>query len=101
MRSAKGTGLEHGDSLARNWRAEMDAQHRRGRSFSMVLHPYAIGWAQRPKLLDEFLTHVRTLPKVWNATALECAEHWLAHYPIGEALHLEPSVWTDYADSLS
>jgi len=34
---AKGTGLERGDSLARNWRAEMDAQYRRGRSFSMVL----------------------------------------------------------------
>lgn len=98
---AKGTGLEHADSLARNWRAEMDAQHRRGRSITMVLHPYAIGWAHRLRLLDEFLGHVTALPKVWNATALECAEHWRTHYPPEQTLRLEPSIWSDYDGSLS
>lgn len=98
---AKGTGLEHADSLARNWRAEMDAQHGRGRSFTMVLHPYAIGWSHRLRLLDEFLGHAKALPKVCNATALECAEHWLTQYPPEQTLRLEPSVWSDHADSLS
>lgn len=98
---AQGTGLEHADSLARNWRAEFDAQHRRGRSFTMVLHPYAIGWSHRLRLLDEFLGHVREVPAVWNATALECAQHWLHQYPPDQTLHLKPSVWSDYPDSLS
>ncbi len=98
---AKGTGLEHADSLARNWRAEMDAQHGRGRCFSMVLHPYAIGWAHRLKLLDAFLDHVKTLPGVWNATAGQCAAHWRQHYPAESTLHIAPSIWKDYDDSLS
>ena len=34
-----GTGLENADMLARNWRGEFDAQYKRGRFFSMVLHP--------------------------------------------------------------
>jgi peptidoglycan-N-acetylglucosamine deacetylase len=96
-----GSGLEHADSLARNWRAEMDAQHGRGRSFSMVLHPYAIGWGHRLKLLDAFLTHVGALPGVWTATALHCAQHWLAQYPTESTLRIAPSIWVDYADSLS
>ena len=96
-----GSGLEHADSLARNWRAEMDAQHGRGRSFSMVLHPYAVGWGHRLKLLDAFLTHVGALPGVWTATALQCAQHWLAQYPIESTLRIAPSIWVDYADSLN
>lgn len=98
---ARGSGLEHADSLARNWRAEMDAQHKRGRSFSMVLHPYAIGWGHRLKMLDAFLAHVRSLPGIWNATALKCATHWLAEYPPERTLRIAPSIWTDHADSLS
>lgn len=98
---AEGTGLEHADSLARNWRAEMGAQHRRGRSFAMVLHPYAIGWGHRLRLLSEFLDYVAALPNVWNATALQCAEHWLTAHPPEDALRLRPSIWVDHADSLS
>ena len=41
----KGTGLEHADDLFRNWRAEFSAQYKRGRQFSMVLHPGMVGWA--------------------------------------------------------
>ena len=37
----KGTGLEHPDTLLRNWRAEFDAQYKRGRYFHMTLHPAA------------------------------------------------------------
>lgn len=98
---AKGTGLEHADSLARNWRAEMAAQHARGRCFSMVLHPHAIAWPHRLKLLDDFLTYVDGLPGVWKATAGDGAAYWRATYPPEQTLNLEPSIWTDHADSLS
>ena len=42
----KGTGLENPDALFRNWKAELDAQYKRGRQFSMVLHPHAHRLAQ-------------------------------------------------------
>jgi len=98
---AEGTGLEHADSLARNWRAEMAAQHRRGRSFVMVVRPYTITWFHRMKALGDFLDYVKTLDRVWNATALQCAEHWIKQYPQEKTLQLKPSIWKDYADSLS
>ena len=52
----KGTGLENPDSLFRNWKAELDAQYKRGRHFSMVLHPHAIGWPNRA-------AHARAVPR--------------------------------------
>ena len=42
-----GTGLENPETLLRNWKAELDAQYKRGRHFAMVLHPHAIGWPSR------------------------------------------------------
>lgn len=77
----KGTGLENPDGLFRNCRAELEAQHKRGRQFAMTLHPYAIGWPNRLFRLDEFLGLVRALPDVWNPTSHECAEHWARNYP--------------------
>jgi len=97
----RGTGLEHADDLFRNWRAEFDAQYRRGRQFSMVLHPGAVGWCHRLQLLEAFLAHMRSFPGVWHATGGECAHHWKATYPAAAYLRLEPSVWRDYPGSLS
>lgn len=97
----KGTGLEHADSLARNWRAEFEAQYRRGRHFSMVLHPQGSGFAHRAELLDRFLTHMRAFPGIWNATGSECAAWWRATFPPETHLKLDPSIWVDYPDSLS
>ena len=89
------------DLLARNWRAEFEAQYRRGRQFSMVLHPRHIGWAQRLELLDRFLAHMRGFPGVWVATGAECARHWRTTFPAETHLRLEPSIWKDYPGSLS
>ncbi len=97
----KGTGLEHADSLARNWHAEFDAQYKRGRMFSMVLHPKHIGWSHRLALLDTFLRHVKRRPGVWCATAGDCARHWHAAFPAETSLRLEESGWRDYPGSLS
>jgi peptidoglycan/xylan/chitin deacetylase (PgdA/CDA1 family) len=98
---AKGTGLEHADALDRNWRAELAAQYRRGRAFNMTLHPHAIAWPHRQQRLDAFLAYAATLPGLWNATAGDCARHWVDTYPAATALRLEPSIWQDYDDCLS
>ena len=97
----QGTGLEHPDSLARNWRAEFDAQYKRGRHFHMTLHPQHIGWCNRLQLLEEFLDYAAAHPDLWNPTGAECARHWTTTYPQAEWLRLEPSIWKDYPGSLS
>lgn len=97
----KGTGLENPGALERNWRAELDAQYKRGRQFSMVLHPHAIGWPNRLQVLERFLDHAASLPGLWVATSAACARHWLATFPAATHLRLEPSIWRDYPGSLS
>ena len=97
----KGTGLEHADTLFANWNAEFEAQYKRGRYFNMTLHPYAVGWCNRLKLLEIFLERVGGLPGVWNATAGDVARYWQETYPQDTTLKLAPSVWKDYPGSLS
>jgi peptidoglycan-N-acetylglucosamine deacetylase len=97
----KGTGLEHPDVLARNWKAEFDAQYKRGRHFHMTLHPQHLGWCNRLQLLDDFLGYLRSFPGLWNPTGVECARYWLQAYPASSYLRLEPSIWRDHPGSLS
>jgi peptidoglycan/xylan/chitin deacetylase (PgdA/CDA1 family) len=96
----QGTGLENPDVLLRNWRGELDAQYRRGRFFTMTLHPQHIGWSHRLAMLDDFFAYLTSLPGLWNATGRACARHWLERHP-PSALALEPSIWRDYPGSLS
>ena len=98
---AKGTGLENTDFLVRNWKAEFDAQYRRGRYFHMVLHPHASGWGHRLRLLDDFLSTLRAYPGLWNPTGSELSRYWTEKYPARTHLKLEPSIWRDYPGSLS
>jgi hypothetical protein len=95
---SKGTGLEHADSLFRNWRAEFDAQYRRGRHFHMTLHPYASGFGHRIRLLEAFLRYASGAAGVWNETASSVIRHWRKSEP--EA-RVEPSIWRDHPGSLS
>jgi len=97
----KGTGLENPDSLFRNWKAELDAQYRRGRHFSIVVHPHAIAWPNRLHMFGEFLAHAAGLPGLWYATSAACAAHWTTTYPPATHLRLEPSIWQDHPGSLS
>lgn len=96
-----GTGLENADMLFRNWRAELDAQYRRGRFFTMTLHPQHIGWCNRMAGLEDFLAYMAGLPDLWNPTGTECARYWSTTYPAATHLRLEPSIWKDYPGSLS
>ena len=97
----KGTGLENADMLVRNWRAEFDAQYRRGRCFHMTLHPQGVGFCNRLQLFEEFLSHLRGRPGLWNPTGSSCATYWRRTYPPETHLRLEPSIWQDYPGSLS
>jgi peptidoglycan/xylan/chitin deacetylase (PgdA/CDA1 family) len=96
-----GTGLENADMLARNWRGEFDAQYKRGRFFSMVLHPQHVGFGHRLELLDRFLAHITSRPGVWVATGSQIAAHWERQFPAQTHLKLEPEIWRDYEGSLS
>lgn len=100
MFPARGTGLENADALERNWLAELTAQYRRGLSFTMTVHPRAIAWPNRLHMLDRVLARAATLPALWNAPAQECADYWSTTYPAHSSLHLEPSIWTSYPDSM-
>ena len=97
----KGTGLEHADALFANWNAEFDAQYKRGRHFNMTIHPHAVGWCNRLKLLEDFLARMRERPGVWNETAGTIARYWQEAFPPDKALRLAPSIWKDYPGSLS
>jgi peptidoglycan/xylan/chitin deacetylase (PgdA/CDA1 family) len=101
MFPVRGTGLENPDMLFRNWRGELDAQYKRGRFFTMTLHPQHIGWCNRMAGLEDFLGHMASLPDLWNPTGSECARHWSENYPAATHLKLEPSIWKDYPGSLS
>jgi peptidoglycan/xylan/chitin deacetylase (PgdA/CDA1 family) len=98
MFPSKGTGLENADSLFRNWQAEFAAQYRRGRHFHLTLHPYAVGFGHRVRLLEAFLQSVSGKPDVWNATASAVIAHWRRLNP---APVLEPGIWRDHPGSLS
>ncbi len=98
----RGSGLENADVLLRNWKAEFDAQYRRGRLFEMTLHPQHAGWAHRLHDLDRFFAHMRaSSDALWNATSEQCADHWRQAYPAESTLQLEPSIWQDHPGSLS
>ena len=77
----KGTGLENPDMLFRNWRAEFDAQYKRGRYFHMTLHPQHIGWSNRLQMLEEFLAELRELSEPVEPDRAECARYWLDDLP--------------------
>ena len=100
MFPAEGTGLERPQALLRNWQAELRAQYRRGRYFSLTVSPARSGWGHRLANLDRFLTDATALPGLWNATGAEVAAHWSAHYPAATHLRLEPSIWQSHEGSL-
>ena len=96
-----GSGLENPDVLVRNWKAEFNAQYRRGRMFQMTLHPRHMGWGHRLYALEGFLQHMRQFPGLWSAHSEACADYWMDTWPASRALKLEECIWQDYPGSLS
>jgi peptidoglycan/xylan/chitin deacetylase (PgdA/CDA1 family) len=96
-----GSGLENPMTLFQNWRQEFDATYRRRRYFTMVVHPYLIGWGNRLEMLENMILHIKDFPRVWNPTGSECAQYWKERYPASSSLKLKESIWKDYPGSLS
>ena len=50
-----------------------------GRVMCIALHPYIIGQPHRIKYLDEILSYIMSHDKVWQTTADEIAEYYIAN----------------------
>ena len=51
-----------------------------GRVMCIALHPYATGAPHRVRYLDQVLEHIMSHDGVWQTTADEIAEHFIANY---------------------
>ena len=51
-----------------------------GRVMCIALHPYIIGQPHHIKYLDEILSYIMSHDKVWQTTADEIAEYYIANY---------------------
>lgn len=58
-----------------SWLEEWKGVHEFGGLFTLTVHPWISGRAQRVRLLRDLLAHVRARDDVWIATALDIAEH--------------------------
>ena len=82
-----------GEYFSKICKAQFDRLYREGeesgRSMCIALHPHQIGQPHRIKYLDEMLRYVMSHKGVWQATADEIAEHYMANYYDGMMAHLE------------
>ena len=58
------------------WEAEFDALYAAGSMFNLTMHPECIGRPARIQMLQEFIKHIQSKPKVWFASAGEVAKWW-------------------------
>jgi hypothetical protein len=69
--------------------------------FHMTLHPHAIGFAHRVRMLEEFCREIVGTFGMWNATGSQIASWWRETFPPETYLRLEESIWQDHPGSLS
>ena len=60
--------------VEQSWRDEFDAGRRYGQLFTLTVHPWISGRAQRVAMLERLLGHITTRGDVWTATAARIAE---------------------------
>ena len=60
-----------------------------GRVMCIPLHPFLIGQPHRAKYLDEVLQYIMSHDGVWQTTADEIAEYYIAHYYDEAVAHAE------------
>ena len=61
---------------------------RQGMVMCLVLHPWVIGYPQWIGYLDKILAHIMGHDGVWQATAEQIAQHYLAHHYDEALAHL-------------
>ncbi len=73
-----------GDYFAQICKAQFDQLYEEGaesgRVMCIALHPYLIGQPHRVKYLDEILGYIMSHEGVWQTTADEIAEHYIANH---------------------
>jgi peptidoglycan/xylan/chitin deacetylase (PgdA/CDA1 family) len=73
-----------GDYFARICKAQFDQLYTEGaesgRVMCIALHPFTIGQPHRIQYLDEILNYIMSHDGVWQTTADEIAEYYLANY---------------------
>jgi peptidoglycan/xylan/chitin deacetylase (PgdA/CDA1 family) len=72
------------DYFARICKAQFDQLYQEGaesgRVMCIALHPYLIGQPHRIQYLDEVLRYIMSHDGVWQTTADEIADYYIAHY---------------------
>jgi peptidoglycan/xylan/chitin deacetylase (PgdA/CDA1 family) len=73
-----------GDYFVEICKAQFDQLYKEGeesgRVMCIALHPYLLGQPHRIKYLDEALSYIMSHEGVWQTTADEIAEHYIANY---------------------
>ena len=73
-----------GEYFAKICKAQFDRLYQEGeesgRSMCIALHPYLIGQPHRIKYLDDLLGYIMSHDGVWQATADDIAEYYIANY---------------------
>ena len=82
-----------GDYFVRMCKAQFDQLYdegeESGRVMCISLHPYAIGQPHRIKYLDEILKYIMSHDGVWQTTADEIAEYYIANYYDATVAHAQ------------
>ena len=60
-----------------------------GRVMCIAIHPYLLGQPHRIKYLDEALGYIMSHDGVWQTTADDIAEHYIANYYDQAVAHAE------------
>ena len=85
------TGAE-ADLFADAAKRQFDTLYREGaesgRVMCISLHAYLFGQPQRARYLDELLGYIKSFPDVWQTTAGEIAEYYMANCYDGMVKHL-------------
>ena len=86
--------LHHeGDYFVQICKAQFDQLYKEGadsgRVMCIAIHPYLSGQPHRIKYLDETLSYIMSHEGVWQATADEIAEHYIANYYNQEVVYTE------------
>ncbi len=92
MRFATPQGFNSGDQFLAYLKDSFDALYAEGRNgqpkmLSIGLHCRLVGRPGRAAALERFLDYVQGHDRVWIATRLDIARHWIAKHPLlGEAM---------------
>ena len=85
MRFATNQGFNSGDQFFAYLKDSFDVLYAEGESspkmMSIGLHCRLVGRPGRAAALARFLDHVQGHDKVWVATRLDIARHWIAEHP--------------------